>query len=329
MQLDTINLDEYDFKILSYLEEDASISLSKISKEIGKSREFCDYRFKKLKECDIISNIRAVINPTKLGFQTYNFLFELQNISYDKQMELEQYLINSKYTKFVSLASGSWEYQVTLFIKDLNDLNIFLEDLNQQYGRYIKNNNFHLRAKTLYVGSFLDVLSKKAIIKNQSKTSPSNSLTVNLDELDSKILEIYSKDASLSVKEIALKLDTTFEKVRYKLDKLKKENIISSLEANINYTTFNYNKYSLALKINSYTKNFEKELKKFLIETKNSLYAIKTIGNWDIRIEIVAKNQNEFKNFILELRKKFGENIAYSNFAIQLNELKKVSFPKQ
>jgi len=334
-----LKLDKYDYKILSFLEENANRSINILSKKINKSREFCDYRIKRLKSEKIITEISASINPKKLGYATYNFLFKLQEIDNNKLKEFENFLIKSVYTKFVSKNSGNWDYEVSILVKEIDELRIFLDELNENFSINIKENNFHLRTKTIYFGSFLKVLGKKESFRDSTKINPKkkevkkvnskNKKEYILDELDYRILEILSIDATDSVKELTLKLDSTFDKIRYRLDKLKSNNFISSITAKINQNFFDYQVYSVTLKLKNLNKLGEKNLKKFFARNKYIFLALRIIGNWDIKLQVLAKDQIELSSFIDSLRDELKEDLKYYSFSIKLDTLKTISFMKR
>ena len=61
--------DEYDKKIIQYLQEDSSISNIELSKKIGLAASSCLLRVKSLKEQKIIKQFTAIVDEKKLGFE--------------------------------------------------------------------------------------------------------------------------------------------------------------------------------------------------------------------------------------------------------------------
>ncbi len=57
-----INLDEFDKKIIKYLQEDASISNIELSKKIGLAPSSCLLRVKNLKEQKVIKQYTAMVD---------------------------------------------------------------------------------------------------------------------------------------------------------------------------------------------------------------------------------------------------------------------------
>ena len=66
-------LDEYDKKILTYLQEDSSISNIDLSKKIGLAPSSCLLRTKNLKESGIIKQFTTILDDKRLGYEVTAF----------------------------------------------------------------------------------------------------------------------------------------------------------------------------------------------------------------------------------------------------------------
>ncbi len=64
----SIQLDEYDKKIIKYLQEDASISNIDLSRKIGLAPSSCLLRVKNLKEQKVIKQYTAMVDERILGY---------------------------------------------------------------------------------------------------------------------------------------------------------------------------------------------------------------------------------------------------------------------
>ncbi|MCR4898769.1 MAG: Lrp/AsnC family transcriptional regulator [Acholeplasmatales bacterium] len=64
-----IHLDDYDKKILKYLQEDSSISNIELSKKIGLAPSSCLLRVKNLKEEKVLTQYTAMVDEKLLGFE--------------------------------------------------------------------------------------------------------------------------------------------------------------------------------------------------------------------------------------------------------------------
>ena len=68
-----IELDNYDKKILTYLQEDASISNKELSNKIGLAPSSCLLRTKNLKDSNIIKQFTTIIDEKMVGYEVTAF----------------------------------------------------------------------------------------------------------------------------------------------------------------------------------------------------------------------------------------------------------------
>ena len=64
-----MQLDDFDKKIIKYLQEDASISNIDLSKKIGLAPSSCLLRVKNLKEQKVIKQLTAIVDERILGYE--------------------------------------------------------------------------------------------------------------------------------------------------------------------------------------------------------------------------------------------------------------------
>ena len=96
----------------------------------------------------------------------------------------------------------------------------------------------------------------------------------------------------------------------------------------INYTSLNYNLHTILLNINGLNKENEKKLKDFLSSDKNTLWAVKTIGRFNVLIYLLVKNIEDLQDTVLKLRSLFPKQINHYETLIAYEEYKYVYFPK-
>jgi len=68
------SIDDIDKQILSLLQQDASISVTKLAKQVGLSHSPCWLRLKRLARLGIIKKRVAILDPHKLGLGTTVFV---------------------------------------------------------------------------------------------------------------------------------------------------------------------------------------------------------------------------------------------------------------
>lgn len=79
----SVRLDEVDRKILSLLQEDASLSLDQIAERVGASKTPVWNRIRKLREAGVIRRQVAILDPDALGLEACFFVL-IRTSEHDK-----------------------------------------------------------------------------------------------------------------------------------------------------------------------------------------------------------------------------------------------------
>ncbi|VWX55036.1 Lrp/AsnC family transcriptional regulator [Novosphingobium sp. 9U] len=69
----TVNLDDFDRKIIAVLRDDGRISVTDLAQRIGLSKTPCQVRLRRLIESGVIRGFTALIDPAKLGLDHVAF----------------------------------------------------------------------------------------------------------------------------------------------------------------------------------------------------------------------------------------------------------------
>lgn len=69
----SVDLDDYDRKILAVLREDGRITVTDLAQRIGLSKTPCQQRLKRLLENRVILGFTAIVDPAKLGLDHVAF----------------------------------------------------------------------------------------------------------------------------------------------------------------------------------------------------------------------------------------------------------------
>jgi len=98
--------------------------------------------------------------------------------------------------------------------------------------------------------------------------------------------------------------------VSYRLKKLM-ENIIVDFIPAINYRPLGYTIHAILLNISPLDKETDKKLGNFLSNNENVLWAVKTIGRFNLLAYICTRKESELQDTINQLRSMFPEQIKH------------------
>ena len=308
-------MDKKDYKILNELVINSRIPIAKLARKAGLSREVASYRLNNLIKEKEVLGFYAVIDTEALGFSRYTCFLQLKNVNKEKENWFVGYLVNHDFVTYLGTAIGKWNIVFDLLARNLNHL----EEINKEI--IGKINDYLESYSVISIGSEQEYFPTKILgIKKELKYKKPEKTDV--DKIDIKILELMAKDSRIEYKEISKELNLTGNAIKYRINNLEKSGIIKGYSIAIDIRKFNYEWNNLQIKVSLNKK--ESELKSFLREHKSVIYFYKYLGNenWDIDIGVIAKNSLELREFILELREKFGDIVKIHDIYIVDEELK-------
>lgn len=322
MVKEKLKLDLYDRKILFALDKNARTTATEVGKKIRKSKQFVDYRIRRLEEAGVLSGYITVIDYSRLGYQSIRVYFKFHNITRERQNELESDLIKDKEVWWLVALEGPWDVGFAVAVKNVLDFYDYWDKITRKYRQYISK-------KSVVIYTHITQYPKTYLInqKNTEKGTVVGASTgvIVVDKSDLQLLKILSDNGRMALLEIAQKLHTSPQVIRNHLKKLEKNKIIQGYRALINVSFLGYRYYKSYLNF-IHTERLA-ELQQFCLQHPNILNVNRTIGGHDFEIELQAQSFDEFDSIMSELRREFAGMIDDYEFVIAREEKKMVYFP--
>lgn len=120
-------LDQIDFKILNFLQEDSTMSTKEIAEKVGLSFTPTYERIKTLKSIGVIKKQVAILDAEKVGYKLIAYCnVTLKEQSNEKLYEFEQRIIKEPQVLEVVSMSGAYDYMIKVVAKSIKDYNDFM-----------------------------------------------------------------------------------------------------------------------------------------------------------------------------------------------------------
>lgn len=309
-------LDKTYLKIISNLDLNARITDSKLAKQIGVSNEVVGYRIKQLQSKKIISRFTTLINTMQLGYLDFRVLFKLTNTTIDSEKQIINYL--SKKVNWCAKIAGKYDLGIMIFVKDITQFEIFLDDLLSNFGSFIDEYWVSIMTKIYHFKKDYLLSEKSNNFLLTEKVNKSKSI----DELDHKILSLILDDARLSNIRIASKLGINEKLVRDRIKRMEKENIILGYSPFLNISKLGLTHYKVFFYMKNSSKERKKALETFALYHPKIIFIVKAIGGTDFEIELQVKNNKELYELIDEIRTQFNDIIKDYFFVEYIEEYK-------
>ncbi len=317
-------LDMKDKKILSILSVNARIPLTQLSKKVALSRDAVNYRIKNYEKKGVIQGYRTMVDMSKFGYKANHLFIKLNNPTEEIEKAILNKLVKYPFVRAVIKFSGDYDLEIAFVTKDIEDLDRVLTRIVTDCSGSLQDYELLTIPKTFvtetFPPSFLEYKTKRDEKKKPDK---------KIDKKDIEILKIMSEDAIIPVYEVAGKVKLSADAVAYRIKNLTNSGVIIKFVPVINYTSLDYNLYTILLNITGLDEEKEKILKNFLSNDKNTLWAVKTIGRFNVLIYLLVQNIEELQETILKLRSLFPKQINHYETLIAYEEYKYLYFPKE
>ncbi len=308
-----VQLDVYDRKILFALAQNCRTSATQIGRRIGLSRDAVRYRIARLEKAEVIQGYRTVVDVSRFGYLIVHLLLQLNQPTPEAEKQLVETFKNYSFCRTVIKFSGKYDFDLAFVAKDSSDLDRILTKIISDCGSYLQHYELLFITKPFTVGksfpdNFVNMQREKVEKKSESYTP---------DETDIKLLDIIADNAALPLYHIGQKLGLSADAVKYRMKKLVNAGIITGFVPVINYDVIGYNVYAILLDVALLTQKRESTLAQFLATNKDVLWAVKTIGNYNVLLYICTTDPDDLVKTTSALRSHFTE--AVRNFETLIN----------
>ena len=292
-----------DKLLLSNLEKNSRIPFSRLGKNIKKSQQQVSYTVNSLVQKDVIKNFYTIIDYSKLDVLNFRVYFRVSYVDEEKFNELIEHLKNLPYTSWIVDCGGRYDLICTFFTQNPSQFNKNLKNVIEKFPKQIQN-------YTVLTTIVNRILGRKYLFKDFSRMSRpivgGDREPEKIDEIDLKILGELAEDARRSSVMISRKLEMTPKTVINRIKNLETRKIIRGYKPLLNTREIGYESNLLLIKYHNISSEKEDELINYLKMHPNVVSVVKTLGEWDIEIEVEVEEQIELRKVERKIRQKFA-----------------------
>jgi DNA-binding Lrp family transcriptional regulator len=123
-------VDQFDRKLLSLLQEDARLTNNDLSERVNLSPSQCSRRRQRLEEAGLIKGYRAVLDRERLGFPLVNVIsVTLATHNRDNARRFAELLRGLPEVQEAHALTGEMDYVLKVVTRDLKSLSEFVNDV--------------------------------------------------------------------------------------------------------------------------------------------------------------------------------------------------------
>lgn len=140
---DKVPLDDLDFSILTYLQQDGRVSFTVIAEKLNVSIGTVRTRFNRLIDDGTISIIGRV-DPDKVGFRSYAHIAVYIRPATMKESVAKK-IADLPEVSFLAMTSGAYDLEVNVMCRDNDHLLAFVDQLSTFDGVYQTNTTIYFK----------------------------------------------------------------------------------------------------------------------------------------------------------------------------------------
>lgn len=320
-----VKIDLLDKKIITLLDRDARVSASALARKLSVAKETVHFRIKRLIENKIIKGFYPVLDTSLIQASFYKIFIKFSEMHPTRKNKILGFLATYPQMSQVLLLEGKYDVQLFLLVREQSALMTFMAALNTFCGKEIQHKEI-LLVDSMYRFN-LKFLHDDGV--EQIRIVRSTKITYSFDDTSWKTLCLFSKNARISVTDIAKKLKISSQLALYHLKKLYRDKVIISTHVAINYDALDLQHYHLTFQVNDHAAL--SPIIQFFNSKKRSMFASQMIGLYDGSVEVLVQNNEELRLLLDALLSQFSDKIntldvllIYKEYELDLYPLDKL-----
>jgi len=310
--------------ILSKLEINARAPFSKFRKSIKKSQQQVSYTVNTLKERGIIDGFYTLIDYSKFNVLQFRVYFKVSYINEKKLEELIDFLVREKHTAWVAACGGRYDLICTFFALNPSQFNKAIKSVVEKFSEQINN-------YTVLTTIVMRIFGRKYLLKKKEISSQiigGDREPENMDGIDMALLNEIAEDARKNSVTVGNILELSPKTVINRIKALKDKKVIRGFKPLLNLRKVGYHSNILVIKYHNISSEIEDKLVAYLKIHPNVVSVIKTLGEWDLEIEMESEDETELRKVEREIRQKFALLIQEIETIPLYQNYKKNFFPR-
>lgn len=302
-------------RLLYLYGENCRISLSKIAKKIHKSPQLVKYTVSRLEKEGIIPFYYTIIDYAYFDMLLFKVYF-MGGCSTSSELKLLiKKLIQNPYVTSVYEMGGQYDLLVEFMAQNPSKFNKELKLLIKEHEELNNYNVIINIVSHLYPRTYLipnkekvkDFLQSSQIVVGGDRDK------IKLSNNEKKVLSVLVQNPKIRLTAIASKLRINIKTVISAIKLLESKKVIRTYKSALNMQKCNLIKNKITLKLHNVDIKKEKNMLNFCLNNPNIVKFSKTIGEWDVEIDIETSSPTEFREIYLKIREEFKDVIRSFN----------------
>ncbi len=305
-----------DRDLLYLYSENARIKLRDLAVLLRKTPQRLKYSLVVMEKGMVVYNPHCIFDYSYFGQMLFRVYFKGGYIREQDKAEILHHLGENPYVVAIYELNGEFDLAIELeapnpsrFNKELKKVSSLIPSLNTF--KVVLNVVTHIYPHT-YLVKNLNYFSNVGNIDQEIIVGGDRQVeTFNSYEM--RVMKCLIKEPRLRLSSLAKQAGVNIKTVISILKNLRKRKIIKGFKYILDTNKLGAFKFRLFLTLHNISQEREEEMLKYLLQIKEVVQVNKTIGDWNLEVDIEALDKSTIKHLISQMREEFKEIIAYFN----------------
>lgn len=325
------DFDETDRAILRELSLNGRESLTRLAGKLRLSKQRLGYRLRGLQRRGVLTGFFAIPNIFCLGFDHFRVFVRFQRLTEAREKELLDHLLTRSDVSWLTQLDGDFDLEFVVWAQRVPDFESAYDDILGQFGPLFQEKYFSLATRIEFLPwRFLAAGADPAGVILESRPLDGDLKgggPLEIDASDRRLLAELSRNGRLSLAALARRCRISPALAAARLRGLRKSGAIAGFGAKIDHALLGRTYRKVFLRLERPAGEALEGLCAWLRSQPEVIFLVKTIGSWDLEVELMTGPGEEFLVFMRRLRTAFAADVADFRSVIVLRELKYGQYP--
>jgi DNA-binding Lrp family transcriptional regulator len=318
---------KYNDDLIFLYSENARARIKDLSRTLKKSPQRLKYAMKILEKDKVLMHPHCVFDYSYFGVVLFRVYFKGGYISESEKTEIIKKLADNPYVIAIYELSGEFDLAIEIvspnpsrFNKEMKKVASLIPTLNNY--KILLNIVTHI-----YPRAYL--AKEQGLLKNadQEIIVGGDRQVEEFTENEMAILKVLLNKPKIRFTALAKEAGMNIKTAMSVLKTLKKRRIIKAFRHLTDPQKLGMERYRVFLKIHNVSSDREKELLDYMLNTKEIMQVNKTVGDWDMEIDIESKDKAHIRAAIIGMREKYKDIIENFNIIEFYQSYKRAYLP--
>jgi len=303
---------QIDKDLLFLYSENSRSKIRELAKKLKKSPQRLKYTLKLMEREQIVNNCHCIFDYSYFGLILFRVYFKGGYASEKDREKIIQQLRGNPYIVSIYELNGEFDLAIEIlspnpsrFNKELKKIIDEIPTLNNY--KIILNLVTHIYPRAYLVKEeLLDTVKPEILVGGDR-------IIEKFEKNEFAIIKNFLENPKIRMTSLAKKCDINIKTSNALVKGLQKRKIIKGFKYVIDTEKLDVAKFRLFLKLHNISPDREKQLFDYMLNTKEIVQFNKTVGDWDIEMDMESSDRTKTRSLIVQVRQEFKDLIESFN----------------